>query len=586
MHDGPGARQFLHRFSLSLAHMPARYRSRRNAPAEGRLRELGSRVERGGRSTGRLSKRSEQRLIALGRKVDGGRRRHSFRRHPWRWAAGGIATAVVVLAGAVAGYAWYLNGEIRRVHVKNLVSAPSKGADRGTENILMVGSTSRCALTVQNPAYGLCSEGVTGVNSDVVMILHLNWSNHSVSILSIPRDLFVPNARAEGANKIDAALYEGPSQLVAAVEDDLGISIQHYVELNFDTFANVVGALGGVKMYFPEPVYDSYSGLNIATPGCVSLNGTEALQVVRARHLQYRPATITTAEVAAWPYDPQSDLARIRRDHEFLRVLASAVAAKGIANPVTDEQIVSALAPNLVVDSGMSASQMVSLILGFHSVNPNAAPQLTLPIVVDYRGAYIYKGGNYGDVVWPNQPQDEQVIDQFLAVSSGADTMTGAPLPPPEAVTVSVLNGSGVYQQATNTATALRALGFHATAAGDTAAVGSESETVVYYSSTTPAETAAAQAVARDLKGNVIMALNPSLVTAGAQVTVVTGTNFAVTSPAAPPAATSLPGATVASTTVPQPATVGAQANTPTPAVQALAPWDPRSCAPGGGEGT
>ena len=71
----------------------------------------------------------------------------------------------------------------------------------------MVGSTSRCALKVQNPAYGLCSEGVNAVNSDVVMILHVDHSKNTVSILSLPRDLFVPNARREGANKIDAALY-------------------------------------------------------------------------------------------------------------------------------------------------------------------------------------------------------------------------------------------------------------------------------------------------------------------------------------------------------------------------------------------
>ena len=113
---------------------------------------------------------------------------------------------------------------------------------------------------MQNPAYGLCSQGVNGVNSDVVMILHLNPANSSVSILSIPRDLFVPNARSTGANKIDAALYQGPDQLINAIEQDFGIPIQAFVELNFDSFINVVDALGGVKMYFPEPVFDAYWG--------------------------------------------------------------------------------------------------------------------------------------------------------------------------------------------------------------------------------------------------------------------------------------------------------------------------------------
>jgi LCP family protein required for cell wall assembly len=497
--------------------------------------------------------------------------------------------------GAIAGYAWYLNGEIRRIPVKHLTAAAKAGAAKGTENILMVGSTSRCDLKVQNPAYGLCSEGVTGVNSDVVMILHLNFATRAVSVLSIPRDLFVPNARREGANKIDAALFEGPSQLVDAIQEDFGIPIQHYVELNFDTFAGVVNALGGIKMYFPEPVYDSYSGLNVTTPGCASLNGTQALQVVRARHLQYKPADVTTSDVAAWPYDPQSDLSRIRRDHEFLRVLATAVAAKGIGNPITDSQIVSSVAPDLEVDTGMSAGHMVDLVRHFHGVNANGVPQLTIPVVVDQSGSYIYKGGNYGDIVWPDQPQDQQVVDEFLGLRSGTNTMTGSPLPSPAGVAVSVVNGSGVAQQSTTTTAALKALGFAATAASDITPVGTASETVVYYSSTAPAEIAAAQAVAHALTGYVITALGPTMVTPGAQVTVVTGTNFAVNRPV-PPAATSAGAgssrsgtATTATTaTTAAAARAAAQANSanaPTAAVEPLAPWDPRSCTPAGGEG-
>ena len=132
------------------------------------------------------------------------------------WVGGTLLLVLVLIAGAAAGYGWYLNHEIHRIDLKNLTSAPVKGDDAGTENILMIGSTDRCALKVQNPAYGLCSQGVNGVNSDVVMILHLNPANHSLSILSIPRDLFVPNARSDGANKIDAALYQGPDQLIDA----------------------------------------------------------------------------------------------------------------------------------------------------------------------------------------------------------------------------------------------------------------------------------------------------------------------------------------------------------------------------------
>ena len=190
----------------------------------------------------------------------------------------------MIIIAAVGGDYWYINHLINHVNV----GSETKQTYHNTENILLVGSTTRCGLKVQNKAYGLCSQGVTGVNSDVVMILHLNLTTNQVSILSLPRDVFVPNARIDGANKIDAALYNGPSQLVAAIQEDFGIPINHYVELNFDTFADVVNVLGGIKMYFPMEVFDAYSGLYVRHPGCIQLNGTRALQVVRARHLQIR----------------------------------------------------------------------------------------------------------------------------------------------------------------------------------------------------------------------------------------------------------------------------------------------------------
>ncbi|MDQ1360456.1 MAG: hypothetical protein QOJ44_833 [Acidimicrobiaceae bacterium] len=505
------------------------------------------------------------------------------RKHRLRRIVVSIATVIVLIAAGTFGYAWYLNHQIHRIKVKGLSANMVTGADANTQNILMVGSTTRCGLAQQNAAYGLCSQGVTGVNSDVVMILHLDSVKRSISILSIPRDLFVPNARTTGANKIDAALYEGPTQLVAAIQEDFGIPIQHYVELNFDTFANVVNALGGISMYFPEPVYDAYSGLNIPAPGCIHLDGLHALQVVRARHLQYKGPGVTSTDPTTWPFENQSDLARIRRDHEFLRVLASAVAKNGLTNPITDFHLVSGVAPQLSVDQQLSQSDMVSLVTTFHSVNANSAPQLTMPVSVGPAQSYNYKGGDYGQIEFPSQVADQQVIDQFLGVSPNTDTMHGGKLPAPGAVTVSVLNGSGATNQAADTSSALQALGFQVAGIGDTPSVATQSETVVYYSQMTPAAEAAAQAVAHSISGAVIMALGPTA--NGAQVTVVTGTQFAVNPPAIPAASTATT-APASATTTPTSSAVSAGFAAPTAPTEALQPWDPRSCSPSGGAGS
>lgn len=507
------------------------------------------------------------------------------------YVLGSLFLVLVLIAGAAAGYAWYLNDQINRINLHNLTSSPAKGADAGTENILMIGSTSRCALAVQNPQFGLCSQGVNGVNSDVVMILHLNPANNSLSILSIPRDLFVPNARSDGANKIDAALYQGPDQLIAAIEEDFGIPIQHFVELNFDSFMNVVNALGGIHMYFPEPIFDSYSGLDIQTTGCIGLNGTSALEVVRARHLQYKPPGVTTTDPYYWPQEAQSDLARIRRDHEFLRVLASAVKAKGLGNPLTDQSLVAGVVGDLTVDSGFSLSDMASLVLNYHDVNVNAAPQLTVPVQVDQFGNYDYEGGSYGDIEFPAEPQDHAAVDQFLGLKANADTYSGGALPSPSSITVSVMNGSGSYNQASDTAASLKALGFNIGTVGDSTPVGQEAETVVYYSSKSPANLAAAQAVANSLSGAVIMAMDPTQVQSGSQVTVVTGTQFSVNPPPVTVTPTSAVGSTgVGAPSTTTPTTSGSSSSSgafqpPTSTVEPLAPWDPRSCTANGGEG-
>ena len=193
------------------------------------------------------------------------------------------------------------------------------------ENILLVGNNSRCALNgQQSSVYGSCSQ-VGGARSDVTMVIHLNPANGSAYLLSIPRDLFVPIANFSSTYpgrldhaKIDASLNVSPDNLVQTVEEDLGIPINHFVELDFDTFQQVVNDLGGVNMYFPTEVKDTYASFGEFKTGCVYLNGTQALGLVRSRHMYY-------LQNGQWVYDGLGDIGRIRRTHEFLRVLASQV---------------------------------------------------------------------------------------------------------------------------------------------------------------------------------------------------------------------------------------------------------------------
>jgi LCP family protein required for cell wall assembly len=544
--------------------------------------------------------------MSLGEAVDRGAGGGAHRRPPSRrrtWIRRGVIAVglvvVLVVAGVVADY-YYLGSLVNHQNVKHLQTA---GA---TENILLIGSTDRCALKVQNAAYGLCSQGVTGINSDIDMVIHLDPGTGAVSLLSIPRDLFIPNARKTGANKIDAALVEGPGQLVAAIEEDFAIPINHYVELNFDTFANVVNALGGIRMYFPVPIFDAESGLNVQYPGCRLLNGYHALQVVRARHLQIQPNP-SNHDHATWPQEALSDLARIRRTHEFLRVLAAKVAGRGLGNPIVDQNLATAVLPDLTVDSGFSEGEMVSLAKNFAHTKIANVPQVTYPVLEVETGSYLYQGYPYGDVEFPVQPTGLNTVNRIFGVAKGFSSFTGKRLPSPSSFPLSVENGTGVTSQGALVATQLSAKGFRVVATGTVTPVGPVSETVVWYSGppppakgnwTSPA-LAAAEAVFAELQGPVMLGYNPKEVTTGALVTVQTGTDITVKSVAgatttksatksATGATKSATGATTtksaakstSTTTVYDPPGVSTNNSfsAPSPTNPTLEPWDPRAC--------
>jgi LCP family protein required for cell wall assembly len=549
-------------------------------------------------------------------------RRSRFRK--WATRSGiAIVLIVVALVAAEAGYTGYRLNQIKRF------TSPHVVAQKGpTENILLIGSTSRCAASkIAQFEYQCVDLQVNGVNSDVVLIMHLNGKDDKVSVLSIPRDTFVPGARSGSAlcgttwsytpgtcsNKIDAALVEGPDQLTAAIEQDFGIQINHIVDLNFATFEDVVNALGGLWMYFPDRLVDDSSGLDIHHTGCIHLNGSEALELVRARHVYYfaKGQTPNIAAIVAannsgvyytsdsgGQYDGSGDLGRILRVHEFLKALASQVAARGLGNLITDNALIAAVAPNLTVDSSFSNSDMIHLVLDFHHVDLGTTPELTMPTIND-AATYYYYGANYGDVIFPSEPQDQQAIDQFLSTTAPGSSLA------PSGISVSVIDGTDSASATAAVASQLAGIGYRVVPTTVSNYVGPVSETTVLYDG--PSHLVQAEKVMSSLSGAVVLGVGKTA--AGADVSVVTGSIVSVVKPAAPPAAKAAHGAskkkasahpathsstsspstgvsstsstsssTTSTTTPSTPTTTNPNIGAPTLANPAIPSYDPQSC--------
>jgi LCP family protein required for cell wall assembly len=286
-------------------------------------------------------------------KSDGPTKRRKVRRRILQVAA--IIIFVPVLLGVV-GLIWAQSkfSEIERVDVAGVLD----GGGGDGQNILMVGS----------------DEGAdrTGQRSDTIMLLRLE-PERSV-VMSIPRDLYVTIEPSGREQRINAAYNDGPASLIQTIQSNLGIPIHRYMEVDFVTFATLVDAIGGVTIEFPHPVFDPKSGLNIPQAGPVVLDGAQALAYVRSR--QYTEI-IDGRQVE----DPRSDLGRVLRQQQFMRVLFAKIGDS--RNPIELVRIGEDVGEGLRIDNDMSLLDALRLGLRLRDLDPESVVLPTEPFTLD-----------------------------------------------------------------------------------------------------------------------------------------------------------------------------------------------------------
>ena len=152
-------------------------------------------------------------------------------------------------------------------------------------NILVVGMDSRG------------NEGAVA-RTDSIMVVNVNPDKARVSILSIPRGLWV-NVPGYGSQMINTANFLGEAYqggtgiplLKQTIEQNFGIKIDHHVRMDFAGFVDIVNAVGGVDIDVPHVIEDfSYPTADYGTihirfePGWQWMDGERALIYARTRH--------------------------------------------------------------------------------------------------------------------------------------------------------------------------------------------------------------------------------------------------------------------------------------------------------------
>jgi len=125
--------------------------------------------------------------------------------------------------------------------------------------------------------------GIKSARSDINMIVHINLETYNTTIVTIPRDLWVPIS-GHNDGKINGAYTMGGTELaIQTFEDFSGLEIDNYIIADFDGFIPLIDFLGGVTIEVGEDLADGFSGCYLSK-GVHHLNGEQALALCRNRH--------------------------------------------------------------------------------------------------------------------------------------------------------------------------------------------------------------------------------------------------------------------------------------------------------------
>jgi LCP family protein required for cell wall assembly len=383
-----------------------------------------------------------------------------------------IIAALAVTSVSLVAYAAYRNvyDSIHHVTVTNRMLGPRPPKLNGSTNILVIGSDSR------QGTHGRYGRGVQGSRSDTSMLLHISPTHTGAIVVSFPRDSMVPiyaclpdgdghpgqQAQPGVLEQLNATFSEGGAPcLWKTIEQTTHIHIDHFVEVDFDGFRQIVDDLGGVSVCLPYAIRDPASRLDLSA-GRHVVDGAQALAFVRERHI-----------------GEGSDLQRIQRQQLFLASVAQKIKeTASLTDPTRLYSLVHAVASSLTTDSGLSLTEMYAIVNTLKSLNPKQLAFISVPVVPypPNPSVQVEYEQPQADRLFRAIAHDNRILK--VAQENGKAPAT-TPTVSPKKVHVRVLNGTNVAGLAATTAGQLGPHGFRVTGTGN--ATSASSSTIIEY---------------------------------------------------------------------------------------------------------
>jgi LCP family protein required for cell wall assembly len=214
---------------------------------------------------------------------------------------------------------WATIGNDKKMSSKNVI------------NVLLIGADSR--------------KGKNEGNTDVMMLISVNKKTKELKLVSFFRDsyLYVEGNKNSYCTKLNAAYsMGGPETLIQTIENNYKIEIDNYVMVNFESFTEIIDAMGGVTVDVQQYEADyNYKKFKVELPvgEDVTLNGEQALCFVRIRNC-----------------DADGDVSRTRRQRMVIDSILSRVKSASISDL---NKYIDLLLP--YVDTGYKKTEIVSM---------------------------------------------------------------------------------------------------------------------------------------------------------------------------------------------------------------------------------
>jgi LCP family protein required for cell wall assembly len=301
---------------------------------------------------------------------------------------------------------------VTAVRPSTTAAAAFPEADPEALNFLVTGADNGACIDPDSPMFDAFGDrAAMGARSDTIMIIRVDPSADRVAVLSFPRDLWVEIADSGNMQRINTAYEDGqPQNLADTIYLNFEIPIDHYIQVDFCAFKELVDAVGGVSVPFEFPARDENTGLLVEEAGCVNLEGDMALAYVRSRKYEYEDPPGS----GNWQTDGTSDLGRISRQQDFLRRVLSSLLDKGPLDPGVARGLIRAGTDFIVVDRALTPAKMLEFAGVMNDVDPAA--------ITTYQIEATPRTINGNAVLIPNETENmEAVLGLFRGDISLAD---------------------------------------------------------------------------------------------------------------------------------------------------------------------